>query len=82
MWTVFVFLAISTVFQNVGWAVYEPDNVTPDVIFGLRALMFIFPAIALGIAFLSVYIYPLHGKKLREVKEKLQLIHNEKKSNI
>ena len=80
--TVFVFLAISLVFVNVGWAVFEPEKVTPEVIFGLRALMFIFPAIALGIAFIAVYRYPLDGERLAEVKEKLRKIHEEKKLRI
>ena len=80
--TVFVFLTIALVFTNVGWTVFEPEKVTPLVLFGLRALMFIFPAIALGITFLAVYHYPLHGERLKRVKVELQKIHEEKKSRI
>lgn len=80
--TIFVFLAISLVFTNVGWAVYDPETVTPEVIFGLRALIFIFPTIALVIAILSAYKYPLDGEKLKNVKEQLKKIHEEKKSKI
>ncbi len=80
--TIFVFLSIALVFTNVGWAIFEPENVTPEIIFGLRALMFIFPAVALGIAFITVYRYPLYGKRLTQIKEKLQKIHDEKKSKI
>jgi GPH family glycoside/pentoside/hexuronide:cation symporter len=80
--TVFVFLTIALVFTNIGWRVFEPEKVTPQVLFGLRALMFIFPAIALGIAFLAVYYYPLHGERLKRVKGELQKIHEEKKSRI
>ena len=79
---VFVFLTIGLVFTNVGWAVYEPEKVTSEVIFGLRALMFIFPAIALIISVLVMYKYPLHGAKLAEVKEKLSKIHEEKRSKL
>jgi GPH family glycoside/pentoside/hexuronide:cation symporter len=80
--TIFVFLTISLVFTNVGWAVYEPEKVTPELIFGLRALMCIFPAIALVIAILAIYRYPLDGDYLKNVKEELNLIHKEKKSRI
>lgn len=80
MTTVLVFLAISSVFTSVGWAVFEPEYVTPEIIFGLRSLMFIFPAIALGIAILSIYKYPLDGEKLSQLKSELQKIHDKKKS--
>ena len=80
--TVFVFVCIGLVFTNVGWAVYEPENVTPAVIFGLRALMFIFPAIALVIGIIVIYKYPLDGERLRQVKEDLQKLHDEKRSKV
>jgi len=50
------------------------------VIFGLRSLMFIFPVIALIVAILAMTQYPLHGEKLKDVKEKLKLIHEQKKA--
>ena len=80
--TIFVFLCIGLVFTNIGWAVYEPEKVTPAVIFGLRALIFIFPAIALIIGIIVIYKYPLDGERLRKVKEDLQKLHAEKKSKI
>jgi GPH family glycoside/pentoside/hexuronide:cation symporter len=79
---VLVFLSISLVFTNVGWAVYEPEKVTSEIIFGLRVLMFVFPAIALTVAILVLYKYPLDNERLREVKDKLQKIHKDKKSKI
>ncbi|MFX0072645.1 MAG: MFS transporter [Candidatus Hermodarchaeota archaeon] len=78
--TVFVFLAISLVFTSVGWAVFEPTRVTPQVVFGLRTLMFIFPAIALAIGLLVIYKYPLDGDYLRQVKEDLKKLHDQKKA--
>ena len=79
---VFVFLTIGLVFTNVGWAVYEPEKVTSEVVFGLRALMFIFPAMALVISILVMYKYSLHGEKLAQVKEKLQKIHEQKRARL
>ncbi|MHA1192735.1 MAG: MFS transporter [Promethearchaeota archaeon] len=80
--TVFVVLAISTVFTNAGWAVFEPATITQEIVFGLRALMFIFPAIAMSIGLFAVYKYPLDGDKLKKVKEKLQELHAEKQSRV
>jgi Na+/melibiose symporter-like transporter len=80
--TIFVFLAISLVFTNVGWAVYEPENVTPQVILGLRILMGVFPIMALLVGFVSMYKYPLDGERLKNVKEQLEVLHAEKKSKI
>ena len=80
--TILIFLAISLVFTNTGWAVYAPEKVTPEVIFGLKLLMVIFPVIALGIAIFGFYMYPLDGERLVEVKEAQQRLHAEKKTRI
>ena len=72
----------SIIFTSTGWAVYAPEKVTPEVIFGLKLLMIVFPVIALGIAIFGFYMYPLHGERLRKVKEALQKLHAEKKSKL
>ncbi len=77
--TIFVFLSISLVFSSVGWKVFEPEVVTDDTIFGLRALMFLFPAVALAIGILAMYRYPLDGAKLQQVKADLEKIHASKR---
>ncbi|MFX0075195.1 MAG: MFS transporter [Candidatus Hermodarchaeota archaeon] len=79
---VLVILAIGSVLSTVGWQVFEPENITESVIFGLRSLMFIFPAIALVIAILAMTRYPLHGDYLRSTQEKLKDIHEQKKARI
>jgi len=78
---VLVILAIASVFTGVGWAEYNP-NPGIDVIFGLRSLMFIFPVIALIISIIAMTQYPLHGEKLKNVKEKLKEIHEQKKARV
>ncbi|MFX0042237.1 MAG: MFS transporter [Candidatus Hodarchaeota archaeon] len=81
--TVFVFLAISLVFTSVGWDVFIPEGADlSKFVVGLRILIFVFPAIAMIIAILSLYKYPLDGERLREVKEKLAKIHEEKKLKV
>jgi len=79
---ILVILAISTVFSTVGWATFNPSVDPSQVAFGLRVLIFVFPAIALLIAILAIYKYPLHGEKLKEVKEKLAEIHEQKKARV
>jgi Na+/melibiose symporter-like transporter len=44
--------------------------------------MFIFPVIALIIAILAMTRYPLHGDRLKNVKEKLKEIHAGKRARI
>ncbi|MBA7520823.1 Glucuronide carrier protein [subsurface metagenome] len=80
--TIFVFLAIGPVFLISDWQVYDPLNITPEIIFGLRSLMVIYPVIALVIAIIAIYFYPLDGKYLKQIKEQRDKIHQEKKSKI
>ncbi|MBD3256463.1 MAG: MFS transporter [Candidatus Lokiarchaeota archaeon] len=80
--TILIFLAINLVFTSTGWAVYAPDKVTPSVIFGLRLLMVVFPVIALSIALIGFYKFPLDGERLQEVKKAQKTLNEEKKSRI
>jgi len=77
--TVFVFLIIGPVFLIADWGTFDPINI-PD--FELRSLMVIYPVIALVIAIIAIYFYPLDGKYLKQIKEKRDAIHQEKKSKI
>jgi len=80
--TVAVFLVIGPVFIISDWQVYDPYNITPAVIFGLRSLMSLYPIIALLIALIVIYKYPLDGERLNEIKEKREKLHLKKKSNL
>ena len=75
-----VFLSIGPVFIIADWEVI--GSVTPEIQLGLRVLMFLYPVVALLIAILAIYKYPLHGKRLLDVRAKLQEIHEEKKARI
>lgn len=77
---IIVFLSIGPVFIIAEWDVI--GTITPEIQLGLRVLMFVYPAVALVIAILAIYKYPLHGTRLLEVKAKLQEIHEEKKARI
>jgi len=77
--TVFVFLIIGPVFLIANWEEFNPITIPA---LQIRSLMSIFPAIALIIAIIAIYFYPLDGDKLKQVKEQRDKIHEEKKSNI
>ncbi|MFX0032225.1 MAG: MFS transporter [Candidatus Hodarchaeota archaeon] len=77
--TVFIFLIIGPVFLIAEYP-YFTGSMTPQIEFGLRSLMFIYPAIALIIAIIAIYFYPLDGERLKQVKEQREKIHQEKKS--
>ncbi len=78
--TVLVFLAIGPMFIIADWQLFDPSNITPEIKMTLRILMALLPIIALSIAILAIYKYPLTGDKLKEVKKELERIHIEKKS--
>jgi len=55
---------------------------TAGALFGIKLLYFIVPAIVLLIGLIFLYFYPLHGEKLKEIEEKLAIIHQEKKEKL
>jgi GPH family glycoside/pentoside/hexuronide:cation symporter len=79
---VLVILAIGIVFSGTEWGGGYVPNPGINVTIGLKILMFALPAIALVIAALAIYKYPLHGERLLKVKEERQKIHDQKKSRI
>lgn len=78
--TVLVSVSIGAVFGNdaVGWTIFDPASVTNTTRFGIKILMFILPAIALTIGAIFMAFYPLHGKKLDDLNEKLKVLHEKK----
>ncbi|MBD3254659.1 MAG: MFS transporter [Candidatus Lokiarchaeota archaeon] len=80
--TIAIFLSIGLVFTNVGWAVFAPERVTPEVIFGLRVLMFVFPALAMGVGILAMSFFPIDKVKAEEIKENIDKIHLEKLAKL
>ncbi|MHA1269911.1 MAG: MFS transporter [Candidatus Helarchaeota archaeon] len=80
--TILTFVTIGTVLSTTGWYIYDPGVYDITIEIGLRSLMFIFPAIALGIGVISLIFYPLHGKRLEEIRKKREELHKEKRSKI
>ena len=84
----FLRLAIIIVFLSIGpmfiIADYKEFVLPASLEFqmALRLLMFVFPSVALIIAILAIYKYPLHGERLKQVKIDIAKIHEEKKSKV
>ena len=77
--TILIIITISFVFNTVGWAVFEPVA-TENIIFGLRCLMFIFPAIALVIGLLVISRFPITKEKYEQLNRDIQKLHAEKRA--
>ena len=71
---ILVILTIGLMFGNIGWdKQFIPLPADPGlVILGLKAIMVIFPTIALVIGLLAMKSYGLHGERLESVREKLR----------
>jgi GPH family glycoside/pentoside/hexuronide:cation symporter len=80
--TIAIILSISLVFNSVGWTVFVPEDISENTVLGLRALMFIFPSIFLGIGVLSMWGFPITKEKYFEIKEKIDNLHAQKKKKI
>jgi GPH family glycoside/pentoside/hexuronide:cation symporter len=79
--TIATYITISIVFTNVGWTIFEPKAGT-NIIFGLRILMVIFPAIALGIGIISMIRFPITKERDEQIKKELIKLHEQKKMEM
>ena len=71
---ILVILTIGFMFGNIGWdKQYIPLPADQDlVILGLKAIMVVFPSIALIIGLIAMKSYSLHGEKLEHMREELR----------
>ena len=74
---IFVILTIGFMFGNIGWEKEYTLPADPNLaILGLKAIMVVFPSIALIIGLLAMKSYSLHGEKLERMREELRKIPN------
>ncbi|UCE13249.1 MAG: MFS transporter [Candidatus Heimdallarchaeota archaeon] len=74
-------ITVSLVFSTTGWETYEPYPGV-DVILGLRLLVFLFPAIALGITLICLYFYPYSKDYVINMKSRINELHRKKLEQI
>lgn len=78
---VFSIVSVSLVFLSTGWEEWTPDP-TLNTILGIRLLMVLFPAVAIGLTLLCLYFYPFTKLKVQEIKDKMEELHQQKKEKI
>ena len=78
---IFSIISVSLVFVSTGWEQYAP-NPTVDVILGLKMLVVLFPAIAIGLSLLCLYFYPFKKEYVQEIKQKMLILHREKQKRL
>ena len=72
---ILVILTIGFMFGNIGWDKQFIPTIDPSlVVIGLKAIMVIFPSIALVIGLLAMKSYGLHGERLERIREELKKI--------
>ncbi|KKL66412.1 hypothetical protein LCGC14_2145250, partial [marine sediment metagenome] len=71
--TVLGITTIALIFSGTGWSSYESIVADPAIReLGLKALIFVFPAIALLGAIICFRFYDLHGEKLENMRHQLE----------
>jgi GPH family glycoside/pentoside/hexuronide:cation symporter len=73
-----IILSISLILNTVGWTVFTPSNVTPQVVFGLRCLMSLFPIIMLVIGIIGISFFPINKARDIEITAETQKLHEQK----
>ena len=80
--TIAVYLSIFTVFNNIGWKIYDPTVITDWTYIGLRFLLCLFPVIFLSLGAISLWKFPITKEKYKEIKDKLEELHGEKVGKV
>jgi GPH family glycoside/pentoside/hexuronide:cation symporter len=61
----------------------QNSDIQPDsALLGIKILMFLVPAIVSAIGLIFMYFYPLHGEKLNNMREKLEILHAQKRERL
>ncbi len=58
--------------------VRDAPQQSPEAIFGIKFLFFVIPACNMVLALVSISFYPLKEEYLKEIREKLKILHDEK----
>jgi GPH family glycoside/pentoside/hexuronide:cation symporter len=64
-------VSVGIVLQTNGWAVYTPDQASPELILGLKLLMSAFPAGGLCIGIIFLILFPLNRQRVKEIQQQL-----------
>ncbi|HMF34263.1 MAG TPA: MFS transporter [Candidatus Lokiarchaeia archaeon] len=79
---VVIFLSISTVFNSVGWAIFNPLGTTDQTIFGLRSLLSLFPIVLLVLGIIAMAFFPINKAKYAELTTEAKKLHEQKSEAV
>ncbi len=74
-------LTVGLVFTATGWEDYQPAPGV-DIKLGLKLLVFLFPAIALGLNLICLKFYPFSKSRVEDIKQQITELHNQKKEKV
>ncbi len=63
-------VSVTVILSKYGWSLFNPENVTGDLLAGLRSLVSIFPSIALALGIIFLLFFPINKKTIAEIHEK------------
>ncbi|MFX1374607.1 MAG: MFS transporter [Promethearchaeota archaeon] len=71
---ILVIVTVIVMFGNIGWdKQYEPVTANESLVeFGLKAIIWIFPAVALTIGILMMKSFSLHGERLKTMRKEIE----------
>ena len=58
------------------------ETQSESALYGITLLFLVYPSIVIGISLIFIYYYPLHGKVLLQMEEKLEAIHKMKREKV
>ncbi|MHA1509029.1 MAG: MFS transporter [Promethearchaeota archaeon] len=73
---------VATIILEIFLYVPGSDTQSATTLIGIDILFLLIPAIITAISLIFMYYYPLHGEKLQEMREKLEIIHIDKKQKM
>lgn len=73
-----VIICIAIVFYGTEMLVFDPGNISEANVFGLRSLMFIFPAVFLVLGLIAMYFFPIDKENYDEITDRASELHQKK----
>ena len=77
-----VIICIALVFYGTDMLIFDPGSISAENVFGLRSLMFIFPAIFLILGLISMFFFPITKEKYEELTDEARKLHQQKREKL
>ena len=67
MSSILAIVSVSVILSRYGWSLFNPENVSGDLLTGLRSLVSIFPSVALAFGIVFLLLFPINKKTIQEI---------------